>query len=284
MLRALARYCDYRGVKAAPEEHLRNVISQHRADAEGSVWSDTILVAEELGVLSKDDSGVLRLDRSTIRELAADDDKTYRRALRRRVMGVEHNNDPWSTTDGRWSSEGAREFSRIAAWLLQVPIETLQTDGPYELARKDVKGPSEDKLVENEIQWRTFVRWGIALGLVSVIDDLVLPDPTVAIEEELADLLPSREAHVVAFKDAVVERLPVLLGGAYTRGLDTFLREPPHRSPRAAGSGLSLALRRLERRGVIDVDRRSDAEHLELDGLGRQPTHLALAAPAKVAA
>jgi hypothetical protein len=282
MLRALARYCQYRGIKDAPEHTLRNVVTQHRGDVDGSVWSDTLLVAAELGVLSNE-AGVLQLDGSSIRELAVDDDHMFRRALRRRVMAYDHNHDPWDTVDGRWSSAGAREFSRIATWLLQVPVEVLQTNGPYELARKEVSGPSDDKLVENQTQWRTFLRWGIALGLVSMIDDLVLPDPTVAIEEELSDLLAG-EVHVIAFRDGVVKCLPVLLGGAYAHGLDGFLHERPRRDPRAAGSGLSLALRRLERRGVISVDRRSDAEHLALDGLVRQPTHLARATPAGVAA
>lgn len=277
MLRAIARYCECRNVTETPELQLRRVISPQVGNEEGTLWDDTIGLAGELGLLTKEEDS-LRFEPEVTREIAAGDERAFRRALRRRVLDAEHNDGLWSAVPRGWSAEGSREFSRIAAWFLQTPVEALQATDPYDLARREVTGPKDAKLVENDTQWRAFLRWATTLGLASTVGGVPFPDPTVAVEEELGDLPSSGELAAPSFRDHIVERLPVLLGGRYASGLDAHLRVPPRRDERSAGVGLSLALRRLARRPVIAFDRRSDAEDLRLDGSDPSPTHILLGA------
>jgi hypothetical protein len=286
MFRALARYCRQRDIGAAPEDSLRETIAptgltsragggEESASGEGTVWRDSIELALELGIVERRD-GDLVFDQRVMTELAADDVPSFRRALRRIVLAPEHNDGLWDSDGGEgWSSLGAREFSRIAVWHLETPPGTLSTETAYDAARRSVEGPA--KLVENVEQWRVFVRWAEALGLISRVDSFPLPDPTIAVGEELAEVFSGQdELPALKVRDGLAHSVPVLRHGAYARGLDDFLLEKPRRLEAEAGPALAFALARLERRRLISFDRRSDADQLVLSDphSSENPTHV----------
>jgi hypothetical protein len=288
MIRALARYCEYRGVYEVEEERLRDTLApatlltprsgETTAGATGTVWKDSIDLAVELGIAARED-GVVRFQEALIADLAAADVSSFRRSLRRVVLAHEHNDGLWDqTADSTWSAQGAREFSRIAAWVLDSAPGELTFDGAYEASRRAIEGSA--KLIENVEQWRVFVRWAEAIGLSSRVADYQLCDPALAVEEEIGDVFAGGDSVLPArsVRDRLVTVLPVLRDGTYTRGLDRFLAKRPRRLPNEAGHALAFALRRLAARGVITFDRQSDADQLILDDpqSDRNPTHIAL--------
>lgn len=240
---------------------------------EGSMWRDSIDVAVELGALQRDGDGITVGD-PTLAGAAADEG-SFRTALRRRVLAAENSDGLW---EGSWSQAGAREFARIAVWALMKPVDAFVSSNAYESAREEVAGPDDAKLVENQDQWRVFVRWATALGLASTLERVLLPDPTVAVRDELKDSLNAdSDALAPELRDALVERIPVLAHGRLAQGVARHLREAPEKAhPNEAGHGLSVALERLHRQGALSFDVRSDAPSLRLAGDIGDPTHIAM--------
>jgi hypothetical protein len=288
MLRAIARYCTYRGITTAPEDVLQGALvpqglTSRQSDdtptsSEGTVWRDTIELMLELGIAERRD-GELSFRDDTLSDLAAEETSPFRRALRSIILSPEHNTGLWDHAKGEpWPSTAAREFSRIAAWLLETQVGELSGDAEeiVRRARRSVDGPS--KLVENAEQWRVFRRWADALGLTSRIGAFQLPDPTVAIEEELPGVFRSKvELPALKVREGLVGAIPILRNGAYSNGLDHFLANKPRRLAAEAGPALAFALVRLERKRVIHFDRRSDADQLVLSDPHStdNPTHIA---------
>lgn len=283
MIRAVARYFRYRRITAAPEDSLRETLAPiglttrgavEDPGSEGTTWRDSLELALELGIAERRD-GEVAFDERLLAALAADDVSSFRGALLHVVLASEHNEGLWDAGEGSWSSVGAREFSRIAVWFFENRQGPLTSEMAYSAARVSVGGP--DKLVENIEQWRVFVRWAEALGLVSRVGTSWLPDPTVAIEEELAGIFGERdELPALKVRDDLCRSVPVLRRGAYAGGLDAFLVEKPRRLEDEAGRALEFALRRLERRQLISFDRRSDADQLILSDphSSENPTHI----------
>jgi hypothetical protein len=217
----------------------------------------------ELGIGERRD-GELVFREDALTNLAAEETSAFRRAVRSIILAPEHNTGLWDHAGGdAWPSSAAREFSRIAVWLLETPVGELAGDDAYEIARRSVEGPT--KLVENVEQWRVFLRWAEAVGLTSRVGVLQLPDPTVAIEEELPHVFGSKkDLPALKVRDGLVSAIPVLRNGAYSSGLDRFLVDKPRRLPADAGPALAFALSRLKRRNVIDFSPASDAAQLVL--------------------
>lgn len=151
------------------------------------------------------------------------------------------------------------------AWLLaQDPVRPL--------ARNYGAGPERalnlqqlDSYIKGTSQWRPFLRWAVALGCAELSQAggqrLVLPDPTAALAEELPSIspagLPAKE-----FFAAVAGRLPVLDSGLisdFMRAERAECADP--RGDAMVGPTFSLALRRLEGRGIIHLRREADASY-----------------------
>jgi hypothetical protein len=276
MLRALARYCAYREITESDVASLQRVLAPDAFGAQkaGSVWHDSLLLASELGLVDQDDERVAI--RPTLRaELAVDDVGAFRRALRKVVLAPVNNEGLWAVSNGVWPAGASTEFSRIASWFLDQPFEL---DHPEISARARPQLKTTLRLIENPDQGRVFERWCVALGLGATLFDNLLPDPIKAVSEELPDIYQdSEELPALTVRDQLLERLPVLTGGAYAAGLDQVLKVVPRRVPHAAGPSLTRSLQGLERRGVIAFVSRSDAESMTLEDSDRAgPTHLRL--------
>src|SRR5256885_1316333 len=87
MIRALARYCDYRGITTVDEERLRETIApplltsgggtESVGGGAGTAWKDTVDLAIELGIGKRDDH-VLEFDGGLLADLAVDDVSRFR--------------------------------------------------------------------------------------------------------------------------------------------------------------------------------------------------------------
>ena len=156
------------------------------------------------------------------------------------------------------------------AWLLAhdpvSPLPQIYSEGP-ERALNDQKLNS---YIANGEQWRPFYRWAVALGCAELSQignrRLILPDPTAALAEELPPI-PRAGVSARDFYATVAKALPVLDGGR----ISDFMRDEraecaDPRGDAMVGPAFSLALRRLESQGVIDLQREADARH-RVDGV-----------------
>jgi hypothetical protein len=161
------------------------------------------------------------------------------------------------------ASETPSDVAVGLAWLLaQDPVRPLPQayrDGPEgalndQNMRPYITGPD---------QWRPFLRWAVALGCAEYSQigsrRLILLDPTAALAEELPPI-PRAGISARAFYEAVIKELPVLDGGR----ISDFMREKrgefaDPRGDAMVGPAFSLALRRLQGQGVIDLHREADA-------------------------
>src|SRR5438477_4556009 len=115
MIRALARYCEYRGMHEVDEERLRETLApatlvpprsgETTAGGAGTAWKDSVDLAVELGIVVRGD-GVVRFQEALLADLAAADVSSFRRSLRRVDLAHEHNDGLWDqTADSTWSAQ-----------------------------------------------------------------------------------------------------------------------------------------------------------------------------------
>jgi hypothetical protein len=149
------------------------------------------------------------------------------------------------------------------AWLLAqdpvLPLPRAYGEGP-ERALNNQKLAS---YIATQEQWRSFLRWAVALGCAEFSQvgrrQIVLPDPTAALAEELPPI-PSTGMPASAFCAAVAKELPVLDGGRisdFMRAERAECADP--RGDASVGPAFSLALRRLQGQGAIHLRREADA-------------------------
>src|SRR4051812_15801494 len=209
MLRALGRYCRYRDVEEVAERDLQRVLAPDAlgGGGPGSAWRDTLLLAQEFDLVVVRDELVV-VAPALKAALADDNVDRFRTALRRLVLAPAHNDGLWQVADGRWLSSGSREFSRAAAWFLDQPLDRRDGTLP-DRARRQV--PGNHKVIENEEQARVFVRWSSSLGLSTTLFGEPIPDPTVAVRDELRHAFGDEdELPALTLRDRLVAALPVL--------------------------------------------------------------------------
>lgn len=151
------------------------------------------------------------------------------------------------------------------AWLLAQdparPVPRAYGDGP----ERTLNDQNMNPYIAGPTQWRPFLRWAVALGCAEFSQvgsrRLVLPDPTAAVAEELPPI-PHAGVPANDFYAALNRELPVLDGGQiseYMRAKRSGSADP--RGDAMVGPAFSLALRRLQGQGVIDLHREADARY-----------------------
>lgn len=174
-----------------------------------------------------------------------------------------------------------RPVAFATAWLLTRPA-TPEIDWRFDLAgamRDDMEGENIYDVTNIDrsamlAYWVRFAGYGEALGWEG--RTFLVPDPTRAIARQLDDLLPAGAPLAFPrFLDRLADRLPVLEGGAVRTQVEARLRRK--RDPATLSPATSLALLRLELRGLIVMRVESDAEPRLLDRAGdvpRRVTHI----------
>jgi hypothetical protein len=178
----------------------------------------------------------------------------FRRRVRSRVLEPERNLELFSP-----SPEGgvrAHELTRALVWFLQLK----STSGPYSTTNYEQFQSSGNRVIENDTRWSVFDRWAVFLGFGWRAGGGLVPDPSAAILDVLDEVLPSGEVGLPILVSHLAEQLPVLDGGAYHAAHLAAAGTGDQWDGRRLSEPLSLALMRLERRGVLELFGGGDAE------------------------
>jgi hypothetical protein len=151
------------------------------------------------------------------------------------------------------------------AWLLaQDPVRPLPQN--YSAGPERALTTQElDSYIATSEQWRALHRWATALGCAEYSQAggrrLILPDPTAALGEELPSI-PNTGMLAKDFYVAVTKELPILDGG----WISNFMRKQraacaDPKGDAMVGPSFSLALKRLEFQGTINLLREDDADY-----------------------
>ena len=132
-------------------------------------------------------------------------------------------------------------------------------------------GVTADFGMTNDSRYQQAVYWARALGFVSrsnLGEEVVIPDPTCAIERRLDALLPGdTEKLLSAFLAELADRCPVFEGGIVRTEVEAMFRPELHRDAGSVSPSTALALHRLKMRGLIDLRRLDDGRVLFVEGL-----------------
>jgi hypothetical protein len=225
---------------------------------------DTTTFSRAVGTLKDlalvtDDDGELSLS-PTARGLSADDVVGFFDLLRHAVLdeaqnvGLDGSGDQTRTKDA-----GAKDLVRALAWFLTLDAFTpLGLDDVTQLQESAFPAQLGNPIV-NDVRWGLFLYWAPALGFAaqSLLDkDLgqrLVPDCTAAVRRTILATWPKGERiDAAAAIDRIIEELPVLPGGRYSRMLG--LPAPATNVP----SSLSYALMRGDHEW-ISLGQQSDA-------------------------
>jgi hypothetical protein len=187
----------------------------------------------------------------------------------------------------RVEENGQRFVPRALAWFLtQDPAHPLPAGENWRTKVIAECPAASDHVFEliNDTRQRQLAYWAVYLGyawrLPSGDADLLVPDPSAALERLLRALLtPNTPMAAPAFFDRVAEQSPVFEGGTIREEVEGMLIPRRQRPVGQLSRSTSFALARLEQRGVLTLPRPSaDATPLTLDlwPERRAITHLAL--------
>jgi hypothetical protein len=224
------------------------------------IFRDTLRELITIGALEEDDGTIsLPTDVPGARTPSA-----MREIVRVKAMRAELDNDLWEKdAENRLILIGARDLVRAVAWFLSLSV----VSGPYHFERTT---PALSELQEqhtgerpiyNTERWPPFERWTRYLGFSTVFPlelrnrwaEPLLPDPTQAIRSRVASLLNhDRWTPIGEVMAALADYLPVLDGGAFRRAIHN--KGAPE-TEGGCSSSLSLAFKRLEANGTIELSR-----------------------------
>ena len=222
-----------------------------------AMFNEVISEMQSLGIVTRTEEGLLALapDAPTKRE------STLVQYMERVLL------DP-----GLAVAHGQRAFAQAIAWLLtRDPHQPLPWAGGYRgVVSEDCGEESGSFDLTDEARSQQFVHWAVFLGfawrLTTVGQDAVFPDPTAALARNLPALIPSKGKLVVAeLMASLAERLPVMEGGGAREEVEALLPTDRRRPERQLSRSTSLALERLEARGLLSMERMDDALAFNLD-------------------
>ena len=227
-----------------------------------ATFNDAVGTLKDLALVT-DDDGELSLSPAA-RKLSPDDVAGFSDLLRRAVLGQAQNAGLDGSGDQTVTKDaGAKDLVRALAWFLTLDAFTpLGLDDVTQL--QESAFPARlGKAIVNDVRWDRFVYWAPALGFAaqSLLDKdqgqrqvrRLVPDCTVAVRRTVLAVWPKGERIDAADAiDRIIEELPVLPGGRYSRMLG--LPAPAT----DVASSLSSALLRGDHEW-ISLEQRSDA-------------------------
>lgn len=256
-------------VAAGPEgldrERLKALVTPSTLAEDPEAGTDNAL-ADALN--AGEDLGMFAFDAGKVRALA-EGGSTFLVALEARAI-----DSPASVMESSGWIAGA------ICWLLcQDPRERLAFG--LSAARNRLQsdmGPAGPVFgMTNDSRWHQAVYWARALGYVDrmpIPEEVVIADPTRALERRLARLLPPdvRKPLPTVLAD-LARDCPVLDGGRLRREVEAAASV--RRDESTVSLSLALALVRLKRRGALAFESLSDGQAVMVEGLlGGRATHV----------
>ncbi|HIP41337.1 MAG TPA: hypothetical protein EYG90_02340 [Campylobacterales bacterium] len=165
------------------------------------------------------------------------------------------------------------EFALALSWLLiqnTQSLNSLEWSGQVNnMVLKDLNEEFGELDLTNSARWQHFGYWAIYLGFATKISiagkDYLCPDPTEAIERELKRVFKeSKELLIRDFFEYLAKETPVLEFGSVRNRIMGRAREGLQLPDNQLSFSTSLSLLRLENRGLISLEQKSDADSLSL--------------------
>jgi hypothetical protein len=229
-----------------------------------SIAEDVLREIEKLGLLSSNSDSTVSLSKD-LRKIAPPDGN-WQQALR--PILFERIVSPKADTYGQ------NDVADAIAWLLvQDPFSPMSRKGGEHVERIIAQLSETDQLrsaIGNNSRYQNLLYWaryfGCAEWLGSRTDNVVVPDPSDVIAQHLPTIFfDESELPIGTFIQRLGDVCPVLEEGAARRNLETRLSEQFLRKDRHLSRSTSLALKRLNLRGVIATKAASDALAWVLD-------------------
>lgn len=208
----------------------------------------------------------------TAQQLSSDDVAGFKALLRRGALDPARNVGLEESPEKKPDLEGPKDLVRALAWFLTRPPLLTHDWEMVAQPQRDAFASGQARPFTNDTRWNRFGYWAPALGFAAVPlipaagKSPLLPDCTVAVRETIqglwknGDTIPAGEA--VA---RIIEELPVLPGGKYSRQLGLPVSEDQ------VSPVLSYALLTGEGEGWLVFSNPSDAGTIFLsDGSGSQ--------------
>ncbi|GIH72022.1 protein DpdG [Sphaerimonospora thailandensis] len=213
-----------------------------------------------LGIIQKSDDDRISLE-GRVASLDGSSWDDFCIVLRRAVFNPEQNK---VIKNGK-EHTGAADLTRALCWFLSLdPTTTIVGSNNFEVLQDGALIVEARPAVTNPNRWNRFTAWAPALGLAAAalptMGDVgqYVPDCTVAVRQTVMETWEhNANVNAVEFVRVLREKIPVLPGGVYSRGLgvedpeDTF-----------AGSALSFALLRGGYEEWLKFEREADANQL----------------------
>ena len=249
---------------AMPSQQLSALMapSTVRLRDDGKFFHTSLLRAAELGLVhATDDTVALATAHSG---MEPGDARAFRIRLRRAVFDPSHAEPFFDEGKSRGVSA---DLLRALAWFLAVDGVSGAGWGAAESRLRDTMRPDQPHTPQGQVRWNAFRAWATLLGFGweagSGRVKAVVPDPAVAIRDELPEIFGDQQALTQKeFRASLARCLPVLDGGTYRTQMEAALKPTVVRRehPRQLSASTTRALRRLRELRVLRWDRRSDTD------------------------
>lgn len=229
-----------------------------------SLFTSTLNELKNLEFIIEDDDGKLSLSpvlRGEISRGGVDQD------MLRGLM------EPVLFDPARAEETNNDDFALALCWLLECnPCDAPRFGAePAELMRP-ILGDSYDRTgCRNETNFKPFVYWASFMGFAIRYGDRVVPDPSRAIERALPDIFAQTRSHPSQdFFSALSDRYPVFEQGDRRTDFDDLREDGKGGDPTRVTEATSLALARLQGRGLVVLEQKADGAGLVFGaGLGK---------------
>jgi hypothetical protein len=219
-----------------------------------STFASAVRTLRELGLVTADDDHLTLTPPA--RELPLDGIAGFSDLLRAAVLDADRN--AGLHEDG--NQTGPKDLVRALSWFLTLDAFTPLGLGEVTELQDGAFASHFPNPIVNDTRWTRFGFWGPVLGFVArpVLDNgqtglRLVPDCTAAVRRTmLAIWAKGEQVEAADAVDRILEELPVLPGGLYSR----LLALP---TPADVASSLSLAMLRGESEGWLSFGAPSDA-------------------------
>jgi hypothetical protein len=161
------------------------------------------------------------------------------------------------------------DFARALSWfLMQAPQRPLAFSTGYGNSIKNQLGAQVGEFdLTSKDRWNAFFYWCRYLGYGEALTDRALAaDPTQALNRLLPTIFAhDRDLTIAAFLQALAQLTPVFETGRVRAELERQASADFARESHRLSKSTSLALKRLEQQGRIDLDPSADAATMILD-------------------